>query len=584
MKRFVWLILLLFLAFTPKFGFAQNAVEMPNLTLQCINATNISETKSQHFVQLDGSGFAPNLPIEIWRDSQEGFACAIDSLGDSLCNNPALSAKNNGKEFQILSLTKEQVVADEKGEIHIAKVRTRTKARLQHNFYGAQKTPATSQTTVLPESSSDEYGLKLLTFLRQETQASPSGLTNCATVFFDPYGRVFDSVSLEPINNATVWLLDSNKTAIANQPGVTNPNLTTEDGSFSFFVPDGTYYLSPKMQNYTFPITEAETNKLLSEQSIYYELYRSEPIIQQGAIQHRDIPMKPQDTLSPTNTTPHILDKNIKQYTDAKGSFQKISGVVSHPLSIVNIYTGTRLIGTTIADNKGVFEISINNNLIDQTLPLDIIAEKVILNKTISQSKSGIFDKIIKPVLAETSIVSPKVSLSPKTSFLIGFVYAKDLRIMPNTTIEIVIPKMDNQIYATVKSDINGFVLIPKTNLPQVDYILRVKNLQNQTINTQTPHEFVTLNKRFLEQEKINLLNPEPENLGRVVGNIKENGQVYTKKYSLPTPTIVQPSPDDKNVLPIYILLTVVVVIAIGFLILQLNKFKADNKNQRTNY
>ncbi len=565
MRRLILTVLLTLITMFPCAQLVR-AQEMPNLTMKCINATNIGTSNTQHFVKLDGSGFLPNSPIEIWRDTKEGFHCAIDANGVSLCGDNALSAKENGREFQVLSATIDQIVTDSKGEIHLAKVRSRTRARLQHRFYGAQKTPSTENTAELPELTAEQYSLKLMLFLQEQEAEAPSEMTNCTTVFFDPYGRIFDSISLEPIPQVSVWLLDNNRSALPNRPGVTNPNITDFDGSFSFFVDNGTYYLDPKSSTNSFPVSDEEISRLSSVQSVYYDLYQGEPIIQLDVIQHRDIPMAPIDPSKPTNTTPVIIEKNISEFLENGLGFQKITGLVSHPKSLIYVYSGTRLVKTVTATDLGTFETTVENSVIDQTLPLDLVAEKVPLNNpTTPTTVLGL----------DSDNQSEKVQLFPRPNFLIGFVYDQNNRIMPRSTIEVIIPKMNNRLYATAKADDNGFIMIPNQQLPPVDYVLRIKDSDNKAVVSQSVQDFVTLNKVFLDTEKINLLDPETNTVAKVVKNVKTQGISLAQKYALPTltPTAIPNSSDAKQ-LPIYIVLTLMVITAVAVLLIFLNRFR----------
>jgi len=491
-RRIFFSISLLFIFLLPFSSVLAQEAEVPSLSIRCSNATIVDSTNSQHIIKLEGAGFVPNQPVEIWRDTEEGFVCAIDKNGDSLCGSEALSAENYGREFQLLELAKEQVTADSTGRVFIGRVNSRTERKLIHKFYGAQTIMPETTTEALPELSADEYGLKLLTFLKEQETSGDSDLNNCATVYWDPYGRVFDSVSLEPIIDAAVYLLDKDKNRVPNQPGVLNPNITKADGAFSFLVPNGNYFLDPKADQYSYPLTDAEISTLMATQSIYTELYNGAVIIQQGAVEHRDIPLKPLDPNNPTSNPPVILNKSIVSYSNNGESYQKISGLVSHPKSNVNIYSGTRLVGTIGSDEYGNFELLVANNLIDQTLPLEIIAEKVPL--TIPTPVKSSWQKpswLVRPALADSATSSEPSIIDPKPNYLVGFVYNKSGQIAPLSTVQIVIPQMNNRLYASIKSDANGFIFIPKQSLPPVEYLLIIKDPTNAIIGKQKSTDFI---------------------------------------------------------------------------------------------
>jgi len=579
MRYYWWLgfFALILVLIAPFKSVKAQTTEIPNLSIRCLSATIVDSTNSQHIIKLEGAGFSPNQAVEIWRDTEEGFVCAIDKNGDSLCGSEALSAENYGREFQILELTKEQVVADSTGRVFIGRVNSRTERKLIHQFYGAQTTPPEETAEVLPELSADEYGLKLLTFLKEQETSGASDLNNCTTVYWDPYGRVFDSVSLEPIINVAVHLLDKDKNRVPNQPGVLNPNITKADGAFSFFVPDGSYYLDPKTDQYTYPLTDAEISTLSTTQSVYTELYNGAVIVQQGAVQHRDIPLKPLDSNNPTSNRPLILNKSIVSFTQNGESYQKISGLVSHPKSKINIYSGTRLVGTVESDQYGNFEILIANSLIDQTLPLEIIAEKAAL--IVSQSRKipllSKLNLIIPPVEAQSAIDSEPVKIDPKPNYLVGFVYDQNQKIAPLSTVQVVIPAMDNRLYAAIKADANGFIFIPRQSLPPVEYQLVIRDPSNKIIGRQKSADFINANKNFLEREKVNLLSPQTETVAKIVDKVKTQGNRYLST-NLPSPTAISTNPEtEKTGSPvIYILLTFLVLVAVAILIVTLTKFR----------
>ncbi len=77
----------------------------------------------------------------------------------------------------------------------------------------------------------------------------------------DPFGVVFDSVSGNPIENATVTFYRA-ATGVAAVPGVdldaadVNPVVTGADGFYSFIAADGNYYMTVTAGNYSYPSVE----------------------------------------------------------------------------------------------------------------------------------------------------------------------------------------------------------------------------------------------------------------------------------------------------------------------------------------
>ena len=79
----------------------------------------------------------------------------------------------------------------------------------------------------------------------QGTLVFPGGAENCTQIYWDPYGRVFDSVSLEPFGagEATVTLLDENGSPSLNT--FTNNVLIDEMGKYNIRInKDGNYKLN----------------------------------------------------------------------------------------------------------------------------------------------------------------------------------------------------------------------------------------------------------------------------------------------------------------------------------------------------
>src|SRR3990172_2231190 len=207
-----------------------------------------------------------------------------------------------------------------------------------------------SEPKVIPgQGSTIQYG----TF---EFQQDPK-VQGCVSIRWDPFGRVFDSQSLEPISNVTVTLLDKNK-IFADMPGLSNPEITEADGIYNFFVdikgkdPE-TFYVSPFKSTHTFTATP---NLNPNYNKAYYDIYKpGDPIVEApGVPEHRDIPLDP-------GTNPPFRSDPVSMTAAAVrlGRYTRYEGTVSHPLSIITLIGKNSLteVARTNADREGYWTI-----------------------------------------------------------------------------------------------------------------------------------------------------------------------------------------------------------------------------------
>jgi len=167
---------------------------------------------------------------------------------------------------------------------------------------------------------------------QQGTFTFETASKKCVSIQWDPFGRVFDSQTLEPIPNASVTLLFKKNSAFVMMTpadllggSITNPQITKEDGQFSFVVPDGEYKLVVNPS----PVTTI-ANVHTKYTTAYYDIYPAltgEVIVEQGGAQHRDVPVPTRNT----NTQAKIMDYIA---TQGQGIIY-VQGLVSHPLSTV---------------------------------------------------------------------------------------------------------------------------------------------------------------------------------------------------------------------------------------------------------
>ncbi len=154
-------------------------------------------------------------------------------------------------------------------------------------FYGFYQAPAVTEAT-------GTGGQKQGTFTFEGADK------NCVTILWDPYGRVFDSRSLEPIPNIQVKALTGISPVEKLAQIFGNPQSTLADGVFNFLVQPGTYYLrvSNLPSKYSFTATpklDPNYAKVYSKQDGSTSIYKpDQPIIEvAGKPEHRDIPLDP---------------------------------------------------------------------------------------------------------------------------------------------------------------------------------------------------------------------------------------------------------------------------------------------------
>lgn len=380
------------------------------------------------------------------------------------------------------------------------------------------------------------------------------------TEITDPYGRVFDSHTLEPLENVQVSLLKQRSngsfSAMASgevAAGFKNPITTQKDGMFSFFVPDGTYKLDPKARGYTFPYDFTKLNDQVK--NFYTDLYKGESIVQKGKIIHKDIPLDPIDR----KASEEYARNNPARVMHYSQSLQKeqnilvINGIVSHPQSKVLLYSKVapngqgdpargRLIQQATADNQGRFTLRINLNTLRKG---EVIGEMDVTkhtsftfdSKTLS-GKTSIVAKVenwisnLFVVYAYTTTTTTQID--PLFNYIEG--YAKDDKgtIMPNAKVQIMVPILKTAVYETT-TDEKGYFKIYSENLPVLNYRLQFVASSGAKVTASTG-KFLTQNTQLLRDDAINLFAYTPTNgeaktiaqhrVGNQIRHINQTGEV----------------------------------------------------------
>lgn len=366
-------------------------------------------------------------------------------------------------------------------------------------------------------------------------------------ISYDPEGRVFDAITLDPIPNVNLTLLQSDTNTINGNYSkeavnkynteytIVNPVLTKAKdfenivnapflvGSFNFFVVDGFYKLVAAHNDYEF-LDASNFNKLpANANKIYSGIYfnDSPPIHQQGAIEHRDIPLFPKDGVGKTYPeTFHLMYDTNELISATKTQYV---GQVSHPFAkatvaicrnVQGIETCGDLknISTTqgAPDKEGKFSIELNQSTLESGQHYKVLFEPVILTNITIASRPHIWDKIISylsafsiatPVSAQTPSVSRTVE--PIPTYLEGYAYDQQGNIIPNVLVAIYVPFASAPMIQT-KADNNGHFRITSEYLPDTEYTLVYsKESDSSEKATLTSSAFLAQNKEFMTVEDI---------------------------------------------------------------------------------
>lgn len=319
---------------------------------------------------------------------------------------------------------------------------------------------------------------------------------DCASIAWDPYGRLFDASTLEPMGNTQITL-QMNKGGVFSTMtsadllggNLINPQQVYEDGAFSFIVPDGDYKLLPTLP-YVTDLAKIDPNY----KKAYSEIYAGEVIQQRGAIQHRDVAIATQNT----NTTP----KAISFFYDATpyGTIV-LDGTVSHPLTKINVKTAKvstlhpsskiphRTIQTSQADKMGRFNFTVDQNKFEKTGSYTEIIAGIELVKVDLRTAQ------------ESSASSETVALEPIPQYLEGYAYNAVGTVLPNSTVGVYLSSGVSPVME-VATDENGLFKITTDFLPSSTYNLRYTTKTGATFVVK-PSTFLAQNQQYYIQNRI---------------------------------------------------------------------------------
>jgi hypothetical protein len=352
-----------------------------------------------------------------------------------------------------------------------------------------------------------------LAFTNQtEAKASDSANRECTLITWDPYGKVFDAKSLEPLgeNDATVTLLDKD--------GVKLTLLTQDDpinifGVYNILVmQDGYYKLSvnPLTAHRFEPVTLDARYKNLYEPFIY--LPGDPAFFEQKSLPRRvDLPLAP---IGAPYTRPIAIA--LKSQTEMDEGMQFIIKV-THPLSLV-----------TFKVNGIVLTSDGYNRILPPTTTKDGIWQAVIKKSLLSQSGYAI-EVSKNPLYFGPG--SATVEFNPLLSYIEGYALDKSQKIIANATINVRL-RSDNTLFSQIGADANGFFSISSKKLPFIEYYLEYIDPITKTKTLKSTAEFVENNEKYSKVKGIDYMT--------YVATAKKK---ISKQYELFRPSVQQTNP-----------------------------------------
>ena len=373
-----------------------------------------------------------------------------------------------------------------------------------------------------------------------EATPPPGGTQqSCTFIAWDPYGRVFDSASLEPIPNVKVTLIDDSTKKPAIMKFEKNNDTTMADGLFNILVEnEGIYSLNlDPISTHQF-IKNPSLNQNYSK--IFYDLYYPGGtfVEKQGIPTHHDIALQP---IGSPYIAPKVEIMKIEEAMNMKET-SLFKGRVSHPFAkvcLVGEVTNKEYGCTPNSDKFGIYQIVLRNSEIPSDERLIPVGHKV------DYGTVNITQKIQQTIkidsLTDSKTIEEKKSpgYEPVFSHVEGYSYNDKGIVIPKAKIDVIL-KSNNKIVYTSYADDSGFFTIYSKNLPIFEYYLQIVPPGATSAIHMTTTEFAKSNKTYIASEKLNLLTAKKNNqsiinpvTGSLNNSVKDNnpsGNVDSKQ------------------------------------------------------
>lgn len=445
----------------------------------------------------------------------------------------------------------------------------------------------------------------------QGTWFGAAGESNCTLVRWDPFGKIVDAKSLEPLPGVKVTLKtkrdDGSYTQVtgADVPdgNIKNPITTKDGGDFSWVVQDGFYHLLAEKVGYTevFPAKVGGSSStqnavdLSQFEGKYTDIYKGDPIEQVGGVpQHRNILLEPAAGTEPYHA-PQVTVIDKTKFIDKINNRTVFKMRFSHPFTKADFYAinqngEKRQLFTRNANIDGVLEVAVPHDELRTGETVDYPeATKVDLTTyTPGQAALGIVHTIsqwinsvltIGQVSAQT--VSNTDSPGPILNYIKGCAYdSRGTKLPAGTTVGIY-PTFSSKPYYTTTTDSTGCYEITSEYLPEFEYYIRYTTPSGQKIK-ETTAAFIKKNADYIKENKVDL-NHYKDQDGNITPprsnttNNGENNTIGTGQGTAAGGNYLDAT--QKNSPIILILVIILLLLGVGGLVFALYLFK---KNQQS--